>query len=121
MTKVFVGEAEALRREHYEAVCDNGKLLHYKDNNGHHIYFYIERDDGDALSWQIFRERHDGERLNDEKFVRGQWKPTPLLYSYLHDARVDDATLEEVIETAEEIDKAFAAYALANNQQTAKV
>ena len=121
MTNVFVGEAEALRREHYEAVYENGKLLHYKDRNGHLVSFYVDRAGGNSMSWQVFRARHDGERLNDESLVKGQWESAPSLYRYLHDMWVDDATLQEVIETAEEIDKAFAAYASAHNQQTAKV
>lgn len=115
MGRIFTGETEALLQEKYEPVYEKGKLLHYKDRSGHIISFYVDRT-GKNLSWRIFRERHDGERLNDEKFVRGEWKAAPLLYRYLHDAQVDDATLEEVIETANEIDKAFAEYARENPQ-----
>ena len=121
MTTVFVGRAEALRREHYEPVYKERDRLHYKDGNGHLIYFHVERDDGDPMSWRVFRNRHDGEQLIDERLVRGNWEYEPSFQRYWLDAQVDDATLEEAIETAEEIDKAFAAYASAHNQQTAKV
>ena len=118
MTTVFVKRAEALRQEQYEAVYNDGKLLHYKDQNGHLINFYVERGADNRMLWRVFRTRHDGERLNDERLVNGDWEYESSFQRYWFDARVDDATLEEAIETAQEIDKAFANYAEVESYQS---